>query len=591
MQKWFLKNRNAENYSAVKSIVKDDLLAKVLCNRGVVDADEVIDYLNDDYTKIYRTDGLPDMDVAREIIKDAIDNHKKIRIVGDYDSDGIMSTTLLLRSLKTFGAETSFEVPDRKQDGYGINKRIVDGCIKDDVSVIITCDNGVSAFEAVKYAKDNGIKVIVTDHHLPKIEDGKEISVEADAIIDPKVEKSSYPFNDICGAFVAFKLITYISKDYEFNADLIDEITQYAAFASVTDIMPLLDENRDLIKRGLELINSRPAKAFYHLKNELKVDKEINVFHIGFILGPSVNAIGRLSNANHAIAAFESYDDDKIIAICKELYALNQERKDLTELGYEVAIKEIEADENFLDKDVIIVKSKDIERSVAGIVAGRLKERYYRPAIALYEEDGVLYGSARSIEEYNLFEELNKAKELLNSFGGHKLAAGLELKLDNYDKFVTFINKNSNLTDDDKIEKIYIDAFYPIDFQKFSIFDTIEKLKPFGEKNPDVLFADKDLVLKDISVFGQNRNVIKLKFRTKLDNIMMAILFYKEDELKKDYEDEFNSDIYRDLASGKEIIMDICYNLRINEYMNNKNLEINVKHFRFRRWAYDRRFN
>lgn len=591
MQKWFLKNRNAENYTAVKNIVKDDLLAKVLCNRGIVEKEEVIDYLNDDYSLIYRTEGLPDLEPARKIIKDAIDNHKKIRIVGDYDSDGIMSTTLLLRSLKTFGAETSFEVPDRKQDGYGINKRIVDGCIKDDVSVIITCDNGVSAFEAVKYAKDNGVKVIVTDHHLPKIEDGKEISVEADAIIDPKVEKSSYPFNDICGAFVAFKLITYISKDYEFNADLIDEITQYAAFATITDIMPLLDENRDLIKRGLELINSRPAKAFYHLKNELKVDKEINVFHIGFILGPSVNAIGRLSNANHAIAAFESYDDDKIIAICKELYALNQERKDLTELGYEVAIKEIEADENFLDKDVIIVKSKDIERSVAGIVAGRLKERYYRPAIALYEEDGVLYGSARSIEEYNLFDELSKAKDFLSGFGGHKLAAGLELKLDNYDKFVTFINNNSNLTDEDKIEKIYIDAFYPIDFQKFSIFDTIEKLKPFGEKNPDVLFADKDLVLKDISVFGQNRNVIKLKFRTKLDNIMMAILFYKEDELKKDYEDEFNSDIYRDLASGKEIIMDICYNLRINEYMNNKNLEINVKHFRFRRWAYDRRFN
>ena len=591
MQKWFLKNRNAENYTAVKNIVKDDLLAKVLCNRGIVEEEEVIDYLNDDYSLIYRTEGLPDLELARKIIKDAIDNHKKIRIVGDYDSDGIMSTTLLLRSLKTFGAETSFEVPDRKQDGYGINKRIVDGCIKDDVSVIITCDNGVSAFEAVKYAKDNDIKVIVTDHHLPKIEDGKEISVEADAIIDPKVEKSSYPFKDICGAFVAFKLITYISKDYEFNADLIDEIAQYAAFATITDIMPLLDENRDLIKRGLELINSRPAKAFYHLKNELKVDKEINVFHIGFILGPSVNAIGRLSNANHAIAAFESYDDDKIIAICKELYALNQERKDLTELGYEVAIKEIEADENFLDKDVIIVKSKDIERSVAGIVAGRLKERYYRPAIALYEEDGILYGSARSIEEYNLFDELSKAKDLLSGFGGHKLAAGLELKLDNYDKFVTFINNNSNLTDEDKIEKIYIDAFYPIDFQKFSIFDTIEKLKPFGEKNPDVLFADKDLVLKDISVFGQNRNVIKLKFRTKLDNIMMAILFYKEDELKKDYEDEFNSDIYRDLASGKEIIMDICYNLRINEYMNNKNLEINVKHFRFRRWAYDRRFN
>lgn len=583
MQKWFLKNRNAESYSAVKSIVKDDLLAKVLCNRGVVDADEVIDYLNDDYTKIYMTDGLPDMDVVREIIKDAIDNHKKIRVVGDYDSDGIMSTTLLLRSLKSFGAEASFEVPDRKADGYGINKRIVDGCIKDDVAVIITCDNGVSAFEAVKYAKDNGIKVIVTDHHLPKIEDGKEISVEADAIIDPKVEKSSYPFKEICGAFVAFKLITYISKDYDFNPDLIDEIIQYAAFATVTDIMPLLDENRDLVKRGLELMNSRPAKVFYHLKNELKVDKEINVFHIGFILGPSVNAIGRLSNANHAIAAFESCDDDSIIAICKELYALNQERKDLTELGYDVAIKEIEADEAFEDKDIIIVKSKDIERSVAGIVAGRLKERYYKPAIALYEEDGVLYGSARSIEEYNIFDELNKAKELLNSFGGHKLAAGLELKLDNYDDFVRFLNENSTLTDEDKIEKIYIDAFYPIDFQKFSTFDTIEKLKPFGEKNPAVLFADKDLVLKDISVFGQNRSVIKLKFRTKLDNIMMAILFYKEDELKKDYEDQFNSDIYKDLASGKEIIMDICYNLRINEYMNNKNLEINIKHFRFRR--------
>ncbi len=583
MQKWFIKNRNADKYAAVKSVVKDDLLAKVLCNRGVVETDDVIDYLNDDYTKIYRTEGLPDMDLARELIRDAIKNQKKIRIVGDYDSDGIMSCTILLRALKSFGADASFEVPDRKADGYGINKRIVDNCLNDKVELIITCDNGVSAFEAIEYAKEQGIKVIVTDHHLPKIEDGKEIKVGADAIIDPKVEKSTYPFTEICGAFVAFKLITYISKDYEFDPDLIDEIIQYAAFATITDIMPLLDENRDLVKRGLELMNKRPSKVFSHLKSELKIDKDINVFHIGFILGPSVNAIGRLSNANHAIAAFESYDDDKIIDICKELYALNQERKDLTELGYDEAIKAIEADENFDAKDIIVVKSKNLERSVAGIVAGRLKERYYRPAIALYEEDGILYGSARSIEEYNLFDELSKAKEYLNKFGGHKLAAGLELKVENYDAFVDFMNKNSNLTDDDKVEKVYIDALYPVDFQKFSTYDSIEKLKPFGEKNPEVLFADKDLVLKSINVFGQNRNVIKLRFRTKLDNLITAILFYKEDEFKKDYLDQYESDINRDLADGKEIIMDICYNLQVNEYMGTKSLDINIKHFRFRR--------
>ena len=583
MQKWFIKNRNADKYAAVKSVVKDDLLAKVLCNRGVVETDDVIDYLNDDYTKIYRTDGLPDMDLARELIGDAIKNQKKIRIVGDYDSDGIMSCTILLRALKSFGADASFEVPDRKADGYGINKRIVDNCLNDKVKLIITCDNGVSAFEAIEHAKEQGIKVIVTDHHLPKIEDGKEIKVDADAIIDPKVEKSTYQFTEICGAFVAFKLITYISKDYKFDPDLIDEMIQYAAFATITDIMPLLDENRDLVKRGLELMNKRPSKVFSHLKSELKIDKDINVFHIGFILGPSVNAIGRLSNANHAIAAFESYDDDKIIDICKELYALNQERKDLTELGYDEAIKAIEADENFDAKDIIVVKSKNLERSVAGIVAGRLKERYYRPAIALYEEDGILYGSARSIEEYNLFDELSKAKEYLNKFGGHKLAAGLELKVENYDAFVDFMNKNSNLTDDDKVEKVYIDALYPVDFQKFSTYDSIEKLKPFGEKNPEVLFADKDLVLKSINVFGQNRNVIKLRFRTKLDNLITAILFYKEDEFKKDYLDQYESDINRDLADGKEIIMDICYNLQVNEYMGTKSLDINIKHFRFRR--------
>lgn len=583
MQKWFIKNRNADKYAAVKSVVKDDLLAKVLCNRGVVETDDVIDYLNDDYTKIYRAEGLPDMDLARELISDAIKNQKKIRIVGDYDSDGIMSCTILLRALKSFGADASFEVPDRKADGYGINKRIVDNCLDDKVELIITCDNGVSAFEAIEYAKEQGIKVIVTDHHLPKIEDGKEIKVDADAIIDPKVEKSTYPFTEICGAFVAFKLITYISKDYEFDPDLIDEIIQYAAFATITDIMPLLDENRDLVKRGLELMNKRPSKVFSHLKSELKIDKDINVFHIGFILGPSVNAIGRLSNANHAITAFESYDDDKIIDICKELYALNQERKDLTELGYDEAIKAIEADENFDAKDIIVVKSKNLERSVAGIVAGRLKERYYRPAIALYEEDGILYGSARSIEEYNLFDELSKAKEYLDKFGGHKLAAGLELKVENYDAFVDFMNKNSNLTDDDKVEKVYIDALYPVDFQKFSTYDSIEKLKPFGEKNPEVLFADKDLVLKSINVFGQNRNVIKLRFRTKLDNLITAILFYKEDEFKKDYLDQYESDINRDLADGKEIIMDICYNLQVNEYMGTKSLDINIKHFRFRR--------
>lgn len=583
MQKWFVKNRNSEKYESVKRLVKDDLLAKVLCNRGVVDEEEVLDYLNDDYSKIYNCTGLGDMEEARIIIKNAIDNNEKIRIVGDYDSDGIMSSIILIRSLRAFGANVSFEVPDRKLDGYGINKRIVDNCVADGVKLIITCDNGISAFEAVKYAKEKGIKVIVTDHHLPKMEDGEEISVEADAIIDPKAKNSSYAFKDICGAFVAFKVIIYISKDYDLKEDLLEEITQYAAFATITDIMPLLDENRDLLKRGLDLINVRPSKVFEHLKAELKVDSDISVFHVGFILGPSINAIGRLSNANHAIEAFASYDDDKIIAICKELYALNQERKDLTELGYDVAIKSIEADKDYEKNDIIIVKSKDIERSVAGIVAGRLKEKYYRPAIALYEEDGVLYGSGRSIEEYDLFGELTKAKDLLSSFGGHRLAAGLELKLENYEKFKELLNSNSKLSDDDKIEKVYIDAVYPIDFQKFSTYDTIEKLKPFGEKNPDVLFADKDLTLKAVNVFGQGRNVIKLKFRTKLDNILTAVLFHKEEDFLEQYNEIYDGNIYNDISDGKEIIMDICYNIRINEYMGNKSLEIKVNHFRFRR--------
>lgn len=583
MQKWFVKNRNSEKYESVKRLVKDDLLAKVLCNRGVVEEEEVLDYLNDDYLKIYNCTGLGDMEEARLIIKNAIDNNEKIRIVGDYDSDGIMSSIILIRSLSAFGAKVSFEVPDRKLDGYGINKRIVDNCVADDVKLIITCDNGISAFEAVKYAKEKGIKVIVTDHHLPKMEDGEEISVEADAIIDPKAKNSSYAFKDICGAFVAFKVIIYISKDYDLKEDLLEEITQYAAFATITDIMPLLDENRDLLKRGLDLINVRPSKVFEHLKAELKVDSDISVFHVGFILGPSINAIGRLSNANHAIEAFASYDDDKIIAICKELYALNQERKDLTELGYDVAIKSIEADKDYEKNDIIIVKSKDIERSVAGIVAGRLKEKYYRPAIALYEEDGVLYGSGRSIEEYDLFGELTKTKDLLSSFGGHRLAAGLELKLENYEKFKALLNSNSQLSDDDKIEKVYIDAVYPIDFQKFSTYDTIEKLKPFGEKNPDVLFADKDLTLKAVNVFGQSRNVIKLKFRTKLDNILTAVLFHKEEDFLEQYNEVYDGNIYNDISDGKEIIMDICYNIRINEYMGNKSLEIKVNHFRFRR--------
>lgn len=583
MQKWFIKNRNSDKFDSVRKIVKDDLLAKVLCNRGVVEEDELIDYLNDDYTKIYNCDGLGDIEKARAIIKNAIDSHKKIRIVGDYDSDGIMSSIILVRSLKAFGSDVTFEVPDRKLDGYGINKRIVDNCIRDGVKLIITCDNGISAFEAVKYAKDNDIQIIVTDHHLPKVEDGEEISVEADAIIDPKAKNSSYEFKDICGAFVAFKLIIYISKDYDFSSDLLDEITQYAAFATITDIMPLLNENRDLVKRGLELINTRPSKVFEHLKTELKVENNIGVFHIGFILGPSINAIGRLSNANHAIEAFSSYYNEKIIAICKELYALNQERKDLTELGYEVALKDIAADENFENEDIIIVKSKDIERSVAGIVAGRLKEKYYKPAIALYEEDGTLYGSARSIEEYDLFDELSKAKDLLTNFGGHKLAAGLELKLENYEKFKAFLNSNSKLTEDDLIEKIYIDALYPIDFQKFSTYDSIEKLKPFGEKNPDVLFADKDLILKAVNVFGQNRNVIKLKFKTKLDNIISAVLFYKEEDFLEQYDEIYKGNVYNDISDGKEIIMDICYNIRINEYMDNKSLEIKINYFRFRR--------
>lgn len=586
MEKWFIRNKNHDFLKISEELGISKILSKILVNRDIYDPNAIDRFLNSNIDRLYPPTLMRDIDKAGDILKEKIDNKLPIRIVGDFDVDGVISVYILYKTFKKLGAVVDYVIPDRVNDGYGINNDIVKKAKEDGVDTIITCDNGIAALEQIELAKELGLNIIVTDHHeLPFLEENGEkkyLYPKADAIVNPKHPQCNYPFKSLCGAGVAFKLIEYIGDLYSISKDFIYELLEYVAIATICDVVDLVDENRIIVKHGLELINSTKNIGLKALIEETKINKEIGVYHIGFIIGPIINASGRLDTAYAALELLLCEDYEEAKSMASELRDLNEERKHITEKGIDDIIKKIEGSSLKNDK-VLIIYEPSIHESVAGIIAGRIKDIYYRPTIVLTRGLEGIKGSGRSIEEYNIFEELTKCKDLLSRFGGHPMAAGLSLEEENIEPLRNRLNSITTLTDEDLIRKVYIDMGLPIEYISYKLIEEVEALAPYGKGNPRPLFGEKNLKIKRLLKLGANKNVIKLILQSKKGTTVEGILFndilsfekgiihkYGKDELDRAYKGIDNN-----------ILLDIIYYPSINEYMGKVSIQIVIQNYRF----------
>lgn len=572
MTKWYIYNKKNNYLSNLKNKNISKLEALILANRDIIDPNLVESFINPSLEKLHDPYLLKDMEKAINIIIETMEEGESIRIFGDYDQDGISSTMTLLDGLLYFYDDISYDIPDRVIDGYGISERMIDRAIADKVSLVITCDNGITAINQVKKLKENGIKVIVTDHHqVSKKEDGewvKQILPEADCVINPKRLDNTYPFDDLCGAGVAFKLMQALYQKLEGDLDYLYGLLEYVAMGTVCDIVSLTDENRIFVIEGLKRINNTEKLAIKALVEENSWNKEVSAYTLGFIIGPCMNATGRLSTAKLAIDMLMEDDVEKIHTYAKKLVSLNNERKDLTNIGLEKTL-EIIKNKKYYNDDIIIVDVDNIEESICGIIAGRIKEKFNKPTIIMTQssQDEILKGSGRSIEAYNIYKEVFEIKDMLESFGGHPMACGLSIKKDKVDEFRKILNEKSKLSKEDFENIINIDAQIPIEKLSLEFAEKLDRLEPFGKDNPKAKFADKNLYIKNLNMIGNNKNTMKM-ILNKNGRDIEAIMF----NAKKDY--KYLNDKFKGNVIGNKI--DAVFYPDINEFNGKRNLQLRL---------------
>ncbi len=587
MEKWFIKNKAADYKKIARDFRISEFLSKLLVNRDITDYKLIDSFIFPNLDRLHSPSLMKDLSKGADIIKDKINNNRKIRIVGDYDVDGVISIYLLYTGIKKCGGNVDYVIPNRIDDGYGINNEIVRDAKKDGIDTIITCDNGIAAIEQIKLAKELGLTIIVTDHHdLPFVidEDGekKHLSIDADAVINPKQKNCKYPFKGLCGAAVVFKLIQKLYSIFELPLEATYSFLEYTAIATVCDVVDLVDENRIIVKKGLELINKTQNTGLKALIKETGIEgKEIGVYHLGFIIGPTINASGRLDSALKALELLLSKEQDNASLLAKELRELNEERKQMTKDGVEKIINTIEDSEIKEDK-ILVIYEPEVHESIAGIIAGRIKEKYNRPTIVLTQGKDGVKGSGRSIEGYNIFEGLLECKELLLKFGGHPMAAGLSLEGRNINKLRRKLNQKTNLTEEDLIARIYIDMQLPLEYISFKLVDELKLLEPFGKGNTKPIFGEKNLRISRGFVLGVNRNVLKLILENENKKMIEGIFFGDiitfENEIDKTYGRNELEKIYRGIESNIKI--DILYYPSINEYNGNTSLQVVIQSYR-----------
>ncbi len=588
MEKWFIKNRQGDYSKIAEKYGISDILVKLIANRSIHSEEALTQYLHPSLSQLHDPMLMKDIKKAVAILKDKIEKKQSIRIVGDYDVDGVMSTYILYTGLCRVGAIVDYDIPERIKDGYGINISIIEKANEDGINTILTCDNGIAAIDQIAYAKDLRMTVIVTDHHdIGFIEkEGKRsyLLPEADAVVNPKQEDCNYPYKGICGAVVAYKLIEALYESLRINKKEMEELLEFVAIATVCDVMVLMDENRAIVKYGLEHIAHTTNLGLRCLIEETGIGgKPLSVYHLGFIIGPCINASGRLDSAQLSLRLFLSREEKTARALAKELKELNDERKEMTQKGLEEAIAIIDSGTHELDK-VLVIYLPDCHESLAGIIAGRLKERYYRPVIVLTDGHDCIKGSARSIEAYNMFEELNKCKDILSKFGGHPMAAGLSLPKDRLLELRERLNEYVSLTEEDLQEKVSIDLVLPFDRINYSLIQEISFLEPYGKGNTRPLFAEKNVRVIKATIIGKNKNVLRMIVVSPDQPSLRftAMLFQKLDVFEELVINKYGQSeldaIYT--GNGTSISMDMTFYPDINEYNGIQTIQLIIQNFR-----------
>ena len=549
------------------------IIARLMRNRDVI-GDEAIDfYLNGTVEDLY--DGLlmKDMDRAVDILKEKIEEGKKIRVIGDYDIDGVNATYILQQGLAGLGADVDTDIPDRIKDGYGLNQMLIDRALEDDVDTIVTCDNGIAAMSEIAYGKENGMTIVVTDHHeVPYLEENGEkkyLLPPADAVVDPHRADCEYPFKGLCGAAVAYKLVEVLyrvsGKSEQEVEHLQERLMENVAIATIGDVMDLVGENRVFVKKGLELLKTTKNEGLHALMQCTGVDTaNLNTYHIGFVIGPCINAGGRLDTAKRALELLNASNRREAVTLAADLKELNDSRKEMTEEGVEEAVRQIESS-SWKDDQVLVVYLPKCHESIAGIIAGRIKERYYRPTFVLTRGETGVKGSGRSIEAYDMFAEMSRCRELFTKFGGHKLAAGLSLEEENVEVFRKRINELADLTEDDLQMKVSIDMRLPFPYINEELIHELKILEPFGKGNGKPLFAESKLRVIQPRIFGKNRNVLKCRLEDQQGNQMEAVYFGEVEDCLRQME--------------KKQIMSFTYYPSINEYMGRRTIQLTIVNY------------
>lgn len=534
MEKWVVAAKKADFNQIGQQFHIDPVIARLIRNRGVVGEEKIREYLLGTVEDIPSPWLMKDMEKAVDILERKIQQQAKIRIIGDYDIDGVTSTYILLKGLTRIGANVDTYIPDRVADGYGIHEHLIDRAGEDGIDTIVTCDNGIAAAAEIQMAKDKGMTAIVTDHHeIPYREENGERQVilpPADAILNPKQYDCPYPNKNLCGAVVAFKYITALYERFGVPEKELEDYYELAAIATVGDVMDLQGENRILVKEGLRRLKETKNPGLQELirANTLE-DAKITAYHIGFVLGPCINASGRLDTAARSLQLLNAQTIEEAAKLAGDLTALNQSRKALTEKGKEEAIRLIETTDLKNDR-VLVVYLPDCHESLAGIIAGRLREKYHKPAFVLTRGETSAKGSGRSIESYSMYEELVKCADLMVQFGGHPMAAGLSIKEENIGAFRRQLNENCTLTEENLRPKIVIDVPMPVSYITKELVEQISLLEPFGKGNTKPVFAQKGLRVLDSSILGKNKNVVKVKLLDPQGVPMEGIYFGEAEE-------------------------------------------------------------
>lgn len=581
MKKWTRKNKKADLDALSETLGYSKAFCNLLVNRGFKDPEAIKGYIHPSAGDLHPPWQMKGLEGAVDELLERIETDTKIRVIGDYDVDGVCSTYILVKGLQACGAHVDYAIPDRVSDGYGINTDMVERCRQDGVGLIVTCDNGIAAHEAIEHANSHGIGTIVTDHHQVEMSHGQMVLPGAKWIVNPKQLDCTYPFKGLCGAGVAFKVVSQLFDVVGLDVDEHPDFLALTAMATVCDVVDLTDENRYLVQAGLKSMEHSSNKGLESLISVHGLDKKnISGYHLGFVLGPCLNAAGRLAHAASALSLLFEEDATKAEKLAQELKELNEQRKELTAQGVDLVMEKVDAFHQ--NEPVLVVYEEQIHESIAGIVAGRVREEKYRPTIVLTQGEACVKGSGRSIEGYDMFQAMSGFRDLYLGFGGHPMAVGLSLEYGNVPLLREKLNEHFPLSQEELIPVLSVDLVLPLRFAQEEFVEEVKLMEPYGKANPAPVFADTGVTFAGARIVGKQSSVLLLDIRDKTGCRYKGVLFQYSKAFDKVMEDKFGPDAMDLLLSSKETAfsMDIVYQPQINEYQNRKSIQLILKDYR-----------